>query len=79
MEFPLSSTTAAALLTVSSGDLVIGKSVGSFKLLPSESSPLSLISETSFVSLFGLLPVTVTMFLSPPKSTALCSIVYVAI
>ena len=74
IEFPLPSTTTAVLFTVNAGDLVIGISVGSFSVFPSSSSPLSLISEISLVVLFGLLPVTVTVFLIPPRSTALCSI-----
>ena len=51
IEFPLPSTTAAVLFTVSAGDLIIGVSVGSFSVFPSSSSPLSLISEISLVVL----------------------------
>ena len=71
--FPLS-VTAAVFVTSSDADAVIEVTVPSFVVLPSPSSPSSLISVTSFV-LPGLDAVTKTVLETLPVSTAACTIV----
>ena len=60
----------AVLVTSISGTSPITTSVGSFVWFPSSSIPSSLASMTSAAELPGLLPVTTTVFLKPPESTA---------
>ena len=71
--FPLS-VTAAVFVTSSDADAVIEVTVPSSVVLPSPSSPSSLISVTSFV-LPGLDAVTKTVLETLPVSTAACAIV----